>query len=298
MRRSAVFVFVAAAFAASFAFFVHADGPDALSGSVRTAEGLALPQVPLKLEGPGGARRVLTGPDGRFRVVSLSVGDYRVVADTSAFAVTTAGAAGASPVSVLVGDGEAKVDLILAPAPLREHVLVAATRNEAARSTLGVSATVIEREEIDARGATSLLPLLQDAPGVAVARTGGVGLQGSAFLRGGDSRYARVLIDGVPVNQPGGNFDLGSAIPLELERIEIVRGAASSLYGTDALAGVIHLVSRRAGPQDAVGFEGEGEGGSFGWQRYRAATSGRANDFDWNAGLQRLDTDNEQPNSA
>jgi outer membrane cobalamin receptor len=105
-------------------------------------------------------------------------------------------------------------------------------------------------------------------------------------------------VDGVPVNQPGGAFDFGSALPLELDRLEVVRGAASSLYGTDALAGVIHLVTRRAGPDPGAELRAEAEGGSFDWMRFQGGTSGRSGAWDWNAGLARLDTDNEEPNSA
>ena len=93
---------------------------------------------------------------------------------------------------------------------------------------------------------TDLLHVLQQVPGVSVARAGGVGVQGSVFLRGGASNFARVLIDGVPANEPGGAFDFGALAVLEVERIEVVRGATSSLYGTDALGGVLHLVTRRA----------------------------------------------------
>ena len=135
-------------------------------------------------------------------------------------------------------------------------------------------------------------------PGVAVARTGGTGLQASAFIRGGESRYARVLVDGVAVNQPGGAYDFGTALPFELERVEVVRGAASSLYGSDALAGVVSLETRRARPGEAPSLRAEGEGGGFAWRRFSGATSGARGAFDWNAGVQRLTTDNEQPNSA
>jgi outer membrane receptor protein involved in Fe transport len=77
-----------------------------------------------------------------------------------------------------------------------------------------------------------------------------------------------------------------------------VRGAASSLYGSDALAGVVSLETRRARPGDPLAFQLEGEGGSFGWQRYLGATSGARGPFDWNAGVQRLQTDNAVPNSS
>ena len=175
--------------------------------------------------------------------------------------------------------------------------MVSATRGEATLSSLGVAADVIDRQRIDDRAAPSLLPLLQEVPGVSTARTGQTGLQASVFVRGGESRYARVLVDGVPVNQPGGAFDFGTAVPFELERVEVVRGAASSLYGTDALAGVISLQTRRARPGESPSLRAEGEGGSFDWQRFLGATSGARGAFDWNAGVQRLKTDNEEPNS-
>jgi outer membrane cobalamin receptor len=134
-------------------------------------------------------------------------------------------------------------------------------------------------------------------PGLASARTGAPGRQGSLFVRGGESRYARVLIDGVPVNEPGGYFDFGGVVPLELERIEVVRGAASSLYGTDALAGVVELVTRRAAPGQPARAQLEAEGGSLDWRRGQAGTSGSAGAFDWNLGLQRVETDNEGENA-
>src|SRR5207245_676507 len=83
-----------------------------------------------------------------------------------------------------------------------------------------------------------------------------------------------------------------------LGRVEIVRGAASSLYGTDALAGVIHLVTRRAAPDEKPGASAEAEAGEHAWRRLRGGTSGRAGRLDWNAGLVYVKTDNEQPNSA
>lgn len=274
----------------ALASFAWADGPGILTGTARTADGAPLAHLPLRLEGASGTRTILTGPEGRYRVAGLEPGEYRLVPEAPGFTI-------AEP-AVSVTDGETTRDLTLAAGALREHVLVAATRNETPLSTVGVSATVLDAERIDERQASSLLTLLQDVPGIATARTGGVGLQGSAFVRGGESRFARVLIDGVPVNQPGGAFDLGTALPFELAQVEIVRGAASSLYGTDALAGVFNIVTRRAGPGEGSSLRLEGEGGSFAWQRYLASANGRSQGLDWNLGLQRQRTDNEHPNSA
>jgi len=268
-----------------------ADAPTgSLEGTVHTSDGRALPGVAVTLDGEAHDRRLTTGPDGSFAAVGLPPGGYVASVDAPGLELR-------EPRTATVGAGEARLDLVLAPAPVCERVVVSATRGEATLSSLGVAADVLDRDHIEDRAAASLLPLLQDVPGVATARAGQTGLQASVFLRGGESRYARVLVDGVPVNQPGGAFDFGTAVPFELERVEVVRGAASSLYGTDALAGVVSLETRRARPGEGPSLRAEGEGGSFGWQRWLGATSGARGPFDWNAGVQRLTTDNAQPNS-
>jgi len=268
-------------------------GPEpsgSIGGVVRTSDGRPLPGVAVVLLGSASEQRVMTGPDGSFRA-ALAAGSYTLSVDAPG--LTLAG----PPAPVAVGPGETRHDLVLAPAPVRERVLVSATRGEATLSSIGVSAEVLDRERIEERAAPSLLPLLQDVAGVATARSGQTGQQGSLFVRGGESRFARVLIDGVAVNQPGGAYDFGSALPFELERVEVVRGAASSLYGTDALAGVVSLETRRARPGERPTLRAEAEAGAFDWQRYLGATSGARGGVDWNGGVQRLTTDNQAPNS-
>jgi vitamin B12 transporter len=267
----------------------HAQPSGVLAGSVRTADGTPVPNLVLIVRGTGEVRTVVTGPGGRYRVTGLAPGHYRVGLRTAGFLLS------GSPESD-VAAAEAALDLTLAAAPVRERVVVAATRDEAALSTVGVSATVIDSDRIQEREATSVLALLEEVPGVAVARNGGVGLQGSVFVRGGESNFTRILVDGVPVNEPGGEYNLGPQLPLELERLEVVRGATSSLYGTDALAGVIHLVTRRY--PSAPRWRAEVQGGSFGWRRGEGGSGGRAGRFDWNAGALDLRTDNQEPNSA
>jgi outer membrane cobalamin receptor len=262
-----------------------------LAGSVRTPDGAPLPHLVLLVSGPSGARTVVTGPDGRYRAPGLAAGAYTITLEQPGFVLRPAARAD-------VGDGETALELTVGHAPVREHVVVSATRSEAPLSTLGIAVGVLDRERIEERQAPALLSMLQELPGLAAARTGPQGAQGSAFVRGGNSNAARVLVDGVPVNEPGGAFNFGTAVPLELERIEVVRGAASSVYGTDALAGVIHVVTRQAGPGEGPGVHAEAEGGSFAWRRAAGGTSGRSGPLDWNAGLSWLETDNEAPNSA
>jgi len=263
-----------------------------VAGVVRTADGAVLPHVKVTLRGPGEPVIVTTGPEGAFRAGGLGAGDYTATVDTPGLEPH-----GDARVRVTAG-AEAPLDVVLVAAPVRERVVVSATRGEATLSTLGVATDVLDRERVDERAAPSLLTLLEEVPGVAVARTGGTGLQASAFIRGGESRYARVLVDGVAVNQPGGAYDFGTALPFELERVEVVRGAASSLYGSDALAGVVSLETRRARIGETPSLRAEGEGGGSAWRRFSGASSGARGAFDWSAGAQRLATDNQQPNSA
>lgn len=289
-----------AALSSSFPLRAHAGEPDpadpaaelgSLVGSVRTSDGLALPHVAVGLRGPAGSARVTTGPDGAFRVARLVPGEYDATVDAPGLELR-------SPTRAAVAGGTTRLDLVLVAAPVREHVVVSATRGEATSSTLGVAADVLDRERIEERAAPTLLTLLQELPGVASARSGATGRQASVFIRGGESRFARVLVDGVPLNQPGGAFDFGAALPFELEAIEVVRGAASSLYGSDALAGVVSLTTRRAAAGAGPSLRLEGEGGGFGWRRASGASAGTRGRLDWNLGAQRLTTDNAEPNSA
>jgi vitamin B12 transporter len=290
MRSSLSFSLVLLLFGAAAARGSDPAAECALSGSVRTSDGAALPHVAVQLRGDNGSALVTTGPDGAFRVSRLAPGEYEAFVDAPGLALT-------APAKASVGGGPSRLDLVLAAAPVRERVVVSATRGEAASSTLGSAVDVLDRERIEERAAPSLLTLVQELPGVATARAGGTGLQASVFLRGGESSYARVLVDGVAVNQPGGAFDFGTALPFEIERIEVTRGAASSLYGSDALAGVVSLTTRRAAGE-SPSLRLEGDAGGFGWRRGAAATTGTHGAFDWNLGLQRLVTDNSEPNST
>jgi len=265
--------------------------PGALAGRVRTAEGTPVPQLVLRVAGPGGERTVVTGPEGRYRIAGLAPGEYRVRVEAPGFVLSP------EPRRA-VAAAEESLDLVLAPAPVREQVLVAATRAEAALSSLGVTASVLDRERIAERRSPDVIHMLQEVTGVVVARAGGLGLQSSLFLRGGSSNAARILIDGVPVNEPGGAFDFGALLPLELEQVEVVRGAASSLYGTDALAGVVHLVTRHGGPGERTAFEAEAEGGRYDTRRLQGGARGHHGGADWIAGALRVETDNQEPNSV
>jgi len=129
-------------------------------------------------------------------------------------------------------------------------VVVSATRVPMTKGSLPVAVTVITRDQLLLRGITSVADALTDVTSAYVAQSGSEGAQSSLFLRGGESKYVKVLIDGVPVNDPGGAYDFASLTTDNVERIEIVRGPASVLYGADAVTGVVQIITRRAlGPQ-------------------------------------------------
>src|SRR4029453_1005235 len=110
--------------------------------------------------------------------------------------------------------------------------------------------------------------------GVGVERTGADGGVTSVYVRGGESNYNKVLLDGIPLNEPGGTFNFNNVSSENLERIEIVRGAQSALFGSDAMSSVIHLVTAHARPGTPVQGSVSAEGGTFGTGRLTGAIRG------------------------
>ena len=150
------------------------------------------------------------------------------------------------------------------------RVVITATR-VATTSGSGINAsTVIDRAFIERSGVRDVAELLRLVPGAVIARSGGPGAQSSLFLRGGENDYVRVLVDGVPVNDPGGAIDLAWLSVDDVERIEVVRGPASVLYGTDAVTGVVQLFTKRGSTTAA---EGEVATGRYGHRLARGNAS-------------------------
>jgi vitamin B12 transporter len=124
-------------------------------------------------------------------------------------------------------------------------VVVTATRVPIGVLDAPASVSVISGDELRRRGSTSLASALAGLPGFQFAQSGSFGATTSLFLRGGESKYVKVLVDGVPLNDPGGAIDFGGLTTDNVERIEVVRGPASVLYGADAVTGVIQIFTRR-----------------------------------------------------
>jgi vitamin B12 transporter len=170
-----------------------------------------------------------------------------------------------------------------------EGLIVTGTSVPRARAQMGSSVTVIDGDELRARNVSTVLDALREVPGLAVVRGGSFGAIGSVFMRGGESDYVQVLVDGVKVNQPGGAFDFSSLTTENVERIEIVRGPSSALSGSDAMAGVIHVITRAGtgAPKASVTFQA----GSFGRDEWTGVLSGGTNTAAYGFSISRSQTD-------
>ncbi|MGZ3554844.1 MAG: TonB-dependent receptor plug domain-containing protein [Gemmatimonadaceae bacterium] len=129
-------------------------------------------------------------------------------------------------------------------------VVVSATKVPKLAATLSQAVTVLLGDDLRARGITRVTDALREVPGASMVQTGSFGGITSLFLRGGESRYTKVLIDGVAVNAPGGSFDFSHLTTDNIDRIEIVRGPASVLYGADAVTGIVQIFTRQGSEQN------------------------------------------------
>jgi len=151
-------------------------------------------------------------------------------------------------------------------------VVVTATRSPVNADREPSSVTVISGDKLRAEGITTAVDALRAVPGLSLVQTGSYGGATSLFIRGGESKYAKILVDGIPVNDAGGAFDLSTLSIDNLDRIEIVRGPASVLYGSDAVAGVVQLFTRRGA--GAAHGQVSARGGGFGSRDVDAGVHG------------------------
>lgn len=128
-----------------------------------------------------------------------------------------------------------------------DEIVVTATRTPHAAATTLAATTVISREAIQHSQAADLMGLLEQQAGINVSRTGGEGKSTAVFVRGAAAKHVLVLVDGVrAASATTGEYDWNALSPEQIERIEIVRGPLSSLYGSDAIGGVVQIFTRRA----------------------------------------------------
>jgi vitamin B12 transporter len=173
------------------------------------------------------------------------------------------------------------------------ETVVTATRIPTEAARVPAAVTVLTREDIEERGYQTLAEALRTVPGLNLVQQGGPGQNATAFLRGAAGRHVLVLLDGAPLNdasEPNGAFNFGNELLGDIERIEVVRGPASALYGSGALGGVVNLVTRRAPAGTPAQLFGEVAGGTQGTGRGVLGAAGNDGRFDWMVAGQALTT--------
>ena len=174
-----------------------------------------------------------------------------------------------------------------------EEMVVSATKTlNSIADAGGSSVTVITAEEIKQSGMPTVEEVIKGTVGIDVVSNGGLGTNTSIFMRGADAKNVLVLVDGVPFNDPSdanGAANIANLTVDSVERIEIVRGPVSVLYGSHATAGIINIIMKqgKSKPEFTVG----AEGGAYGtWKAYGSAT-GKIDAFRYSVNLARLKSD-------
>lgn len=176
--------------------------------------------------------------------------------------------------------------------PLGDNTLLTPTRTEAFAGQIGSSYTVITSEQIANSKQTNVADVLRGTPGLDVVQQGPTGGVTSVFLRGANSNQTKVLIDGMPANDPSNAsrmFDFAQLSVDNVERIEVLRGPQSTLYGSDAIGGVINIITKRG--EGPMSVRAEVMGGSFGTAREALNVSGGTNDYYYSFGASYYQTD-------
>ncbi|HET7442811.1 MAG TPA: TonB-dependent receptor [Terriglobales bacterium] len=229
-----------------------------------------------------------TAADGSASFSGLAAGLYRISVLAPGFApqnLTTR----VEEKSVL------RVKLALATVP--QTVVVSATRTPVSEQDAGAPVGLLDQQDLVNLQPTSEADALRVLPGAIVGTTGRRGSQGSLFVRGGDSDYNKVLVDGVPVNEPGGFFDFG-VVPLqETSRVEFLRGAESTLYGSDAMTSVVQFWTGTGNTREPE-FRFGADGGNFATAHGFAALAGARGPVDYDLFADQFNTQGQGINDV
>ena len=180
-----------------------------------------------------------------------------------------------------------------------KELVVSVARVPTERATASAAISVLTSAELRTRGIRTVAEALRTIPGTAIAQGGSYGAFGSLFMRGGESDYVQVLLDGVRINSPGEHFDFGNMTLENIERIEVVRGPVSVLYGSDAVTGVVQLFTKPGTTQtafDAAAAGGMGRrhnaaDGSFGSATFQAQLRGSVRGAGYSVGAAYFQSD-------
>ena len=268
---------------------VFGQSPSWVSGCVQDPSHAVIRGASISLTRLDNSGRLQTQTDekGCFTLSGVSSSKYRLEILAESF----------SPYEkdLVVEDSMRLDDVVLEIRPVEVFAVVTATRTLVSSSQVVASVDVIDRTQIEASHIDVASDLLRNVGGIAVVRTGNIGGITTLFTRGGESDYTKILIDGIPLNQPGGIYDFAHLPTDNVGRVEVVRGPQSALFGSDAMTGVVQIFTRSG--VDSPEFDYSIESGNYGVLKQSAAARGAWRKFDWSNTFSRLDTDNIKPNN-
>jgi outer membrane cobalamin receptor len=253
-----------------------------LRGTVLDPDGRPVPGAHVLLLGDGTTvRTALTNARGEFTIESPDGGRYEVRVALEGFR--------AEPVPVEAAAAPRDLGALrLEVSAVSESLVVSAAQVEMPLSRASSAVTVITGGELQSQQIATVADALSHVPGLTVARSGGPGTLTAMFPRGGESDYTLVFIDGIQVNAFGGSFDFAHLSASNIDRIEIVRGPQSAIYGSNAIGAVVRIVTREGGPARG---DASVEAGSFGTTHLSASSSGTAGGWFWGSSADRFASD-------
>lgn len=251
-------------------------------GVVTDPAGARVPNAALVLASPlGVVQRTESDRVGQYRFDTVPAGRYELRVSAEGFR--------ADAIALTVADGgQLELPVRLHVSALAESVVVSAAQVEVPLARAADSVTVVTARELAARQVETVADALRTVPGVTVSRNGGRGGVTSIFPRGGDSDFTLVLVDGIKANAFGGGFDFSALSTADVERVEVVRGPESALFGADAIGAVVQVITRAGGRPSA---EALVEGGAFDTRRITGNTSGSHGAWSWGASAERTTSD-------
>jgi len=182
-------------------------------------------------------------------------------------------------------------------APASETVVVTATRTPALAEETGSNISTLESGQLETMQPTAADDAVRFLPGAVVNTAGQRGGLSSLFVRGGESNYNKVMVDGVTINEPGGTFDFGTLPLTEANRMEFLRGTQSTLYGSDAMTSVVQVFTR-TGSTRTPELRFGADGGNFSTATGNASFAGTRGHFDYNVFGDQFNTNGSGINDA
>jgi vitamin B12 transporter len=270
----------------------HAKSTGTLHGKVLDPLGATIPNAKVTLLQNGKEITITsTDQEGAFIFSTLDSGRYGLRAEATGFKIQDTPSVFLSPGATM------DIDVSLQIGSLPQRVVVSATGAEVPESQVGASVSVIDHEQLDNLNPLSVHEALRTVPGVQVIQTAQRGGTTSVFVRGGDDDFNKVLVDGIPVNDIGGAFEFANLSTRAVDRVEVLRGPNSVLYGSDTLSSVINVTTRH-GTSTIPEFSYSVDGGNFGTLGNAVSAAGAFHQFDYFSEFSRFDTRNSIPNSA